>query len=281
MKMIKSYVVKKLTSEIYALNQGGVCIFLIIGKTYALVFDTGAGLSDPMPAIRKLTDKPLYVVNSHGHYDHSAGNSFFESPVYMHEADREVYERHNSSALRKIAAQRLKAAQRRFFYLPVIPRHFNESIYIHTPLFTNFRYVHEKDSFDLGGMSAQVIEIPGHTPGSIGLLIPERKIFLAGDGLNSGTWLFLPESTKLSVYQETVRKVEKLDFEYLITGHSFDMLPKSVMEEYKAVAEKPDFAGGEIQPENPFAPGVIPRVCHALGSGREHKATIMISQDKL
>ena len=70
----------------------------------------------------------------------------------------------------------------------------------------DFIFVEEGHTFDLGGVTAEVVEIPGHTPGSIGLLVKEKRLFLASDGVNANTWLFLPESQKLSFYQETLKK---------------------------------------------------------------------------
>ncbi len=281
MKKKFRYRVKRILPNVYALSQCGTCTFLILGKTHTLVFDTGAGLSDPMPQIRELTDKPLIVVNSHGHYDHSAGNVFFDCPVYIHEADREVHDRHNSPTWRAIAVETLRKIQKTFFFLPLLPKKFDAEAYIHTPLFTNLRYVKEGDQFDLGGLTARVVEIPGHTPGSIGLLISELKLFLASDGICRSTWLFLQESTKLSVWRDSVKKAMTLDFDRMLTGHIFDLDPKSALQDYLTVAENLDFEGGKVQKVNPFSPNVIPRVCRAKGAGKRSKASIMISSDKL
>lgn len=130
----------------------------------------------------------------------------------------------------------------------------------------------------------EVIEIPGHTSGRIGLYCREKRLFFASDGINGGTWLFLPESSSLSVYLESLRKVQKLDFDYLLTGHSTDFFPKSVLEDYVEVAEKLDFAHARIVPETACTPGVERRVCHVPDNSkrkRKNKAFVVISKDKL
>ena len=286
MKKQVQYIVKKVMDGVYALAQGGVCMFLLVGKTHALVFDTGCGMVDPMPQLRELTDKPLYVVNSHGHYDHTGGNGFFEGPVYIHEADKLLHDRHNSPQLRKTALDGLKAMQRILFFLHLVPRELDESAYIHAPLFADFQYVKENDCFDLGELTARVVELPGHTRGSIGLLVKEKALLLASDGICGSTWLFLPESEKLSVYRQTLRKADELEFAWLLTGHSDKLFPKAVLKDYIAVAENPDFAGARIQNESDFAPGVRPRVCKETGNKQKprklrNKAQIVISEDKL
>ncbi len=279
MKKNAPYGVKQILPEVYALNLGTVCTYLVVGKTHALVLDTGCGFADPMPQIRVLTDNPLIVVNTHGHYDHSGGNSFFEGPVYIHELEVEVHNFHNGPQIRQAGLDILKRFQKILFFMNILPKGLDEQAYVHAPLFADFRFIKEGDQFDLGGLTAKVVEIPGHTVGGIGILIPEKRLFFAGDGINGGTWLYLRESAKLPVYLESLYKADALDFDWMLTGHSSKLVFKAALKEYIAVAENPDFEGGRVQKESPYAPGVIPRVCHAKGS--KGGASIMISKENL
>lgn len=52
-------------------------MYLLLGSEKALLIDTGNGLSDLPQAIGEITDLPLTVVNTHGHYDHIHGNYLF------------------------------------------------------------------------------------------------------------------------------------------------------------------------------------------------------------
>ena len=45
----------------------GVLVTLVIGTEKALVLDTAYGIGNLKKEIREITDKPLVVVNSHGH----------------------------------------------------------------------------------------------------------------------------------------------------------------------------------------------------------------------
>jgi len=73
----------------------------------------------------------------------------------------------------------------------------------------------------LGGM--EVIHTPGHTPGSISLFSPQKKLLIVGDILNSGhRELHLtprPVSSDLSQARESVKQLAKLDFDILCFGH--------------------------------------------------------------
>jgi glyoxylase-like metal-dependent hydrolase (beta-lactamase superfamily II) len=63
----------------------------------------------------------------------------------------------------------------------------------------------EGHSFDLGSITVEVIDIPGHTPGSIGLLWVEKKIMLSGDAVNQQVWLHLDNSMPLSVFRDSMQ----------------------------------------------------------------------------
>ena len=61
--------------------------YLVIGKEKACVIDTMNGYNDLYRAVRKLTDLPLVVVNTHGHPDHIFGNLYFEEEAFLPPAD--------------------------------------------------------------------------------------------------------------------------------------------------------------------------------------------------
>ncbi|MBN1247835.1 MAG: MBL fold metallo-hydrolase, partial [Anaerolineae bacterium] len=65
--------------------RGGV-VYLVAGEGHALLIDTGWGEGDLKAHVATLTDLPLWVVNTHGHRDHTAGNGQFDE-VYVHTAD--------------------------------------------------------------------------------------------------------------------------------------------------------------------------------------------------
>lgn len=73
----------------------------------------------------------------------------------------------------------------------------------------------EGDCFDLGGVHAEIFELPGHTQGSIVVLIPEDGVLITGDAANTMTWMFLPESSTVKEYQNALISIqEKLKGRY-------------------------------------------------------------------
>ncbi len=277
---IGNFTVKEILPQIYSIGGEGVFRYLLVGEHHALLFDTGVGFSNLRECIEEITKLPLYIVNSHGHVDHAGANTQFDQSIYIHKADVPVYRKHQEIQARKIMMDSCKKMQKIFFFMSFFPRRFNEEKYLNGPLFSNFQYIKEGDIFNLGGMSAKVYELPGHTPGSVGLLCKERSVFFTSDAINRATWLFLPESCSLEVYKESLQKVMKLKFDYFLTGHENRLNPKNEIKAYYEVAENPDFENGKIQKENEFAPGVEVRRCTEKGNVK-NKACLMISQDKI
>jgi len=66
-------------------SRGGV-MYLVTGQERALLIDTGWGVGDLPALVSTLTTLPLWVVNTHGHRDHTSGNGQFPE-VYIHTAD--------------------------------------------------------------------------------------------------------------------------------------------------------------------------------------------------
>ena len=77
--MTDYYKVIDMGDNIYHIwEPAGTASSLIIGKTKALLIDTGYGYGDLKSVVRSLTDLPLRVVNTHCHIDHAGGNYLFQ-----------------------------------------------------------------------------------------------------------------------------------------------------------------------------------------------------------
>lgn len=87
-----------------------------------------------------------------------------------------------------------------------------------------FTPLKEGDVLNVGEYSFEIIDIPGHTPGHIGLYEKNHKIFFCGDHIldritpNIGFWGFEYDDI-LEVYFKSLRKVYEYDIEYLFTAH--------------------------------------------------------------
>ncbi len=266
----------------------GVFTDLFVGSERALLWDTAYGFRDLRSVVRELTDLPLYVVNSHGHIDHACGNYQFDEPIYIHPADIPVIREHHGEYRKKLAIEMARNALDYFTGEPVnaIGQNFDQKTYLNRPV-GDLREVREGFVFDLGGMKLEVIEVPGHTPGSIGLLLREERIFYAADAMNDDFWLFMKEACTLSVYKETLKKAWDLDFDSLIISHFPVPLEKKVLLDYMETAEQLDYSKAY-----PFSAPLTPEANARrfiregftpddMGAGKPGYAGIVISEEKI
>ena len=259
-------------------------LHLIVGEEKALLIDTGYGYFDPHETIREITSLNFDIVISHGHFDHAGGAHLFpDEKVYIHKADIPVYEKHSSPEYKKKAFLTLNKLQWLLFFLglKLLPKNLDIKALCRLR-FNNFYFIEDGYGFDLGGCSAKIVEIPGHTPGSVGILVPEKQLMIVTDAANPATWMFLPESTKLSVYCNSLKKIRTQDFDHILTGHSAEIFTKADLDKWIEVAEEPDFKHGRKR-KNDFAPGIEVRTCFKCGSSKKDmkRPKILVSIDKL
>lgn len=209
----------------------------MIGTEKALLLDTGWGTGQLKKVVREITDKPLIVVNSHGHIDHVNGNMQFDEPIYIHPADVELCKAHSSRQMRQMiasAAEKLTPPEEKF----------NQEAFLSggigklTPL-------EEGKVFDLGGKTLEVVALPGHTQGSIGLLYREEKILFVGDAINGAMVLYLPECGNIAQYIATLEKTKKLDFTRMVQSHNNKIVDREALNIYLSVAQRVDWEAAE------------------------------------
>ena len=199
--------IAKLRPNVFLIDDAGesTC-YLICGSERALLVDTANGYEDLAEIVRSLTDLPVIVVNTHGHGDHIFGNVYFDE-AWLHPADFPLHDRFFGYAKEDMEKEGLKPA-------------------VLTPLEIG-------QIFDLGGVQLEVVDLKGHTAGSIGLLDKAGRIIYTGDGLNTHLWMQLDHSLPMSTMLETFRALKEqhgADFDYVAHGHAKDLRSKEILD---------------------------------------------------
>lgn len=208
-------------------NAEGNCATLVVGSCGALLFDTMLGLGDLRGLVEGITTLPLTVVNSHGHYDHVGGNRQFDS-VYISPLDKPVVARTEA-------------------YLSEIGSNMGRDLSSTADSYHMFDRLLDLEPgmvFDLGGVTAEAVALPGHTAGSMGLHLRESRIMLVGDAISPQMCLFFPDSLGLEEYRETLRRLMGMDFDTFIQGHYQKEFPKSLLGKLWDCAQLPGNARG-------------------------------------
>lgn len=216
---MSSFTTQEVLPGVYHISDAmGVYMTLLVGKERALLVDTGYGLEDISKTVQTLADKPLTVLLTHAHHDHALGAKWFRE-VRMFPQDLPAWPVYTGKAQRRAVAKQAESKG-----LPV------PADFLHAPMPEPKPLQEERLS--LGGMTAQVILCPGHTPGSAVVYVPERKLLLTGDDWNPCTWLFFPEALPAQAYRNNVCALLGLPFEHVLCSHRETLYPRSALESF-------------------------------------------------
>jgi hydroxyacylglutathione hydrolase len=225
--------VSRLSKTVWRIEDAGmVSEYLINGEDRSLLIDCGWGIGDLSKTVAGLTSLPLDIVNTHGHRDHTSGNYLFGEMVRINEADVPLLKKSYDPAARSETLRR--------FPKETWPPGFNAEAWIHAPL-PRYETFTGPLSFDLGGRTVDVIETPGHTPGSLCLYDRKDKLLFAGDNIQAGNVLMMmPESLSLETYQKSVDKLAAMAdrIDKVFPSHGPAPIKPGVLKEMQAGVSK-------------------------------------------
>ena len=194
-------------------------IWLVKGRDADLLIDTGLGVSSLKLHLSDVLDKPLKVVASHVHFDHSGSCHEFEQ-VYIHQNELEPL---------SCGDQQLMLSAPEIGFVPdgdfeCIPyQGFSASDY-EVKACPEASAIEHGDIIDLGDKAFEVLHLPGHSSGCIGLLETKNQHLFSGDVVYDGELLDqLPDSV-IEDYVISMEKLLQLPSDEIRPGHyhSFD-----------------------------------------------------------
>jgi glyoxylase-like metal-dependent hydrolase (beta-lactamase superfamily II) len=225
-----------------SVNQVGCNAAIVMLDDAVLVVDTH---STPVAAhslieqLKAVTDKPVkYVINTHFHADHYQGNQSYAAKwrggleIISSEATRNTLERLGAQRLRNklwtssksietLRADMLKATEPKERTQIQEALRKEEASYselksvdvtLPTLTFDNMLTLHRHTR------RIQILWLGrAHTDGDVVVYLPDDKVIATGDVLNScwpGMWDSYPYE-----WIETLERIEKLDFDHVISGH--------------------------------------------------------------
>lgn len=214
----------------------GMWLHLIDGPEKALLVDTGAGIGDLKSLVKKLIgDKPLYVVNTHEHWDHVLGNYQFDM-VYCHPyAVPFITSKYmNPHIWDGMLDENGRGLNRDFT---------REDLITYRPY--ALMTCDDGHVFDLGGgHEVEVIYTPGHASGGLSFLDLKHGILFTGGMHSDNTFIFggnpfYPYECTMEAFQEGLEWLVEEHigrFDRIFAGHEVVPLPSSyIVEELQAV----------------------------------------------
>jgi len=197
-------------------------LFLVRGRDRDLLVDSGLGLASLREGVAELFERPVVAVATHRHFDHTGGlHEFDEVVVHRDDADAVTNaEGFASLRIEDYPPEELSGYEAPPSLLTALPRDgFDVASYAVTPV-TPTRVVDDGDVVDVGDRRFEVLHLPGHTPGEIGLWEAETRTLFSGDCVyESGVLLDdLPESD-IPAYVRSMVRLRDLPLRIVHGGH--------------------------------------------------------------
>lgn len=159
-------------------------MYLIEGEERAILLDAGTKIPGLKKIVEGITKKPVTLVATHVHPDHTGSAVNDWDTIWINAADE--------------------------VNVPTcMPGYEGTKMYMHDGMV-----------FDLGGRKIEVVFTPGHTPGSVTFVDVEKHYGFSGDAFGSGNLLvFTDLSTVAATCQRFARFIQKYDIKYFYPGH--------------------------------------------------------------
>ena len=158
----------RMDADTWRIEDTGVRFFVLEGTEKALMIDSGMNTPEARQLAESVTKKPLELLNTHADRDHISGNDAFDS-FYMSPAEEENFRANNPNG--------------------------------------TIKPVGDGDVIDLGNRPLEIIEIPGHTPGSIAILDVNRRVLISGDSVQDGNIFMFGKFRNMETYIPSMKKL--------------------------------------------------------------------------
>lgn len=209
---------REVVPQVYRLPVWGTSVFLVVEEERVTIIDAGWRISGHrilqcLRSLHRFPEEIAYIVSTHYHADHIGGVAHLKERcpgrVAVHRAEvpfvqgqKPLPNPYPNQLLALAMAPLVRLAR--------------------PPAFAVDLVLHDGDRLEpLGGM--EVVDSPGHTPGSISLHFPKIGLLIAGDALQYRAGrLQLPcrvSTVDMAQAKESIRRLARLDFEVLCFSH--------------------------------------------------------------
>ena len=229
------YGTERIDSRIWCLTEPHVHpifsanIFLVLGSEADLIIDSGMGVAPLRPAVDALRPepgKPLILLTTHTHVDHiGAAHEFATRLVHPAEAEEMAapapYSLDSGDIPDRLRQMFLAAG-----YPPLWPLLIDA---LPAPDYDPASYVlkaapatgtvEDGDTVDLGDWQAEILHLPGHSPGQVGLWHADSGTLFGADAIYDGPLIYDGPGMEVAAYADTLRRIRALPIQRVLGGH--------------------------------------------------------------
>lgn len=202
----------KIDSNTWRFEDGFVRFFLLEGEDKSVLIDSGMNCPNAAEMAKRITDKPVMLLNTHGDMDHTSGTGGF-SYIYMNPSDYSacgIKERYPETSLVEVT---------------------------------------DGEIIELGNRTLQIIYVPGHTAGSIAVLDINNRILYAGDSVQKGHIYMFGTNRVPQQFEDSLDKLIGMQdmYDVIYASHDQYKMPGDYAQKVKKAWKQ--VQSGEVQYE--------------------------------
>lgn len=200
-------------------------VWHVQGRERDLVVDTSLGLRPLRSFVERQGSGPLLAVATHAHGDHTGGmHEFDERAIHAAEAERLDGGIFTSLDSRLFGEHVVGPYRDAGYDIPdllvdAVPEGPPIPSIIEIAPAPATRVLAEGDVVDLGDRAFEVLHLPGHSPGSIGLWDEGTGVLFSGDAVYDGPLLDELDGCDIDAYVATMRRLLDLPVTVVHGGH--------------------------------------------------------------
>lgn len=187
-------------------------LYIVEGEERALLIDAGTNIKDLDKIVAGITSKPVTLVATHVHPDHTGASVNYFKEIYINAADM-------------VNVKEMMGDYK-----------------------GEIKYLTDGEVIDLGGREIEVIFTPGHTPGSTTFIDREAHYGFSGDAFGSGNLLLTTNFTTLALTcQRMSEYMQQYGIEKLYPGHYMGVNVETVKRVQDMLQMSRDVLAGKVE----------------------------------
>ncbi len=190
-------------------------LYLIEGNNRAILIDAGTKIADLDKIVASITSKPVTLVATHVHPDHTGSAVNYFPVIYIAPGDTVA--------------------------IPSMMADYKGEV----------RFLKDGKMLDLGGRQLEVVFTPAHTPGSVTFIDTKAGYGFSGDSFGSGNLLLgVDFSTLIATCKKMEAKMLKYNVSKLYPGHFMGRNPETLQRVRDMITLSNDVMSGKVKGES-------------------------------
>lgn len=204
-------------------------IHLVLGQDRDLIIDSGMGIAPLRPLVDGLRpdlEKPLLCLSTHTHVDHIGAVHEFEERL-IHPIEAEELAAPPPWTLRSNDIPSAFVTLFESIGYPVLWPWLVDSLPSPDFVLDDYKLrgarhtglVADGDAIDLGDWQAEVLHLPGHSPGQVGLFHHDSGTLFGADAVYDGPLVFGGPGMSTEDYARTLQRIASMPVKIVYGGH--------------------------------------------------------------